>query len=787
MKTVGWMLAIAATYLLTGKLGLLLAIPPGYATAVWPPSGIALGALLLLGPRFWPGVWLGSFLTNVWTSFDSSSGGAIFQSLMLASAIGGGAALQAVVGVWLIRRFVGTPTLLVQEREIFSFLLLAGPLASLVNATVGIGSLWAAGRVPLAGVPYNWWTWWVGDTIGASIFAPLMLMWFGGAAWERRRDVVTLSLAITFVAAVSVFIYTSHLEQQQLEQHFREDANGVTNAVQRRLDLNIELLRSIGGLFAASENVEREEFRAFANTMLVERADLQAVEWAPRISAERRAAFEASIAPLQRQNLGIFERDAGATAAARERTEYFPIEYLEPADNKKSVLGFDVASEKTRRSALERARDSGRIAITAPLNLLQAEDSHDGFLIVLPIYAALSDRATVIERREKLRGFAATAIRASRLVGVALAEQTDANRPYVQIKDAGAGDRADRTVFFNNAPKDQANAGSRRPSFQYDTTLEIAGRIWALEFRPSLEYLTHHTSLLSWMVLAVGMLFSAMVGAGALVITGRTAAVAALVSERTNELAHANERLEQANRVKSEFISTVSHELRTPLTSIRGSLGLINGGAAGVLPDKAQYLLQIAYRNTDRLILLINDILDVERIDSDRLSLDLSTHLLSPLIDQAVESNRGYAQNCNVRFVLHMPLTSVTVKVDANRLLQVMANFLSNAAKFSPPHSVVEIIVSSDERRCRVAVKDRGPGIPQDFQPRIFQRFSQADSSDSRTKGGTGLGLAISKALIEQMGGVIGYDTVPGGGTTFYFELPVYEAVEFRQETAVKS
>jgi PAS domain S-box-containing protein len=229
----------------------------------------------------------------------------------------------------------------------------------------------------------------------------------------------------------------------------------------------------------------------------------------------------------------------------------------------------------------------------------------------------------------------------------------------------------------------------------------------------------------------------------------------------------------ELDRVKSEFIATVSHELRTPLTSIRGSLGLVNGGAAGVLPKEAARLIDVAYRNTDRLTLIVNDILDAERLGCGQMSLELTRHSLAALVEQAVEENRGYSRSYQVRFVILAPLPKVMVMADANRILQVLANFLSNAAKFSPAEATVDIGMAVDGTNVRVSVTDHGPGVPAAFRDRIFERFSQADNSDSRRKGGTGLGLTIAKALIERMQGTIGYTTQAGFGTTFFFDLPV--------------
>jgi len=232
--------------------------------------------------------------------------------------------------------------------------------------------------------------------------------------------------------------------------------------------------------------------------------------------------------------------------------------------------------------------------------------------------------------------------------------------------------------------------------------------------------------------------------------------------------------LKRIDRLKSEFVSTVSHELRTPLTSIRGSLGLISGGIAGPLPDAAMKLVGIAKNNCERLIRLINDILDIEKIESGKMRLDLQPMALMPLLTQAIAANEGYGLANQVSLVLHGDDPDLQVNVEADRLTQVVTNLLSNALKFSPPGGTVEVHVTRAGLGVRVEVRDHGPGIPEEFRTRIFQKFSQADSSDSRQKGGTGLGLNISHALVERMGGSIGFASQLGEGTTFFFELPLW-------------
>jgi PAS domain S-box-containing protein len=235
----------------------------------------------------------------------------------------------------------------------------------------------------------------------------------------------------------------------------------------------------------------------------------------------------------------------------------------------------------------------------------------------------------------------------------------------------------------------------------------------------------------------------------------------------------------QMERLKDEFVSTVSHELRTPLTSIAASLGLLSGATQYNLPATAKRLIAIAHSNSERLVRLINDILDVEKIESGNVSFDLERVEVVTLVEQTIEANRAFADGCGVR--LHLDGSGPReVRADPDRLMQVVTNLLSNAIRFSPRAAEVVVSVVSRSERVRISVRDHGPGIPESFRPHVFERFAQADATAAQPKGGSGLGLSIVKQIVLRLGGEVGFLDAPGGGTIFYVDLPALGTADQR-------
>jgi signal transduction histidine kinase len=234
-----------------------------------------------------------------------------------------------------------------------------------------------------------------------------------------------------------------------------------------------------------------------------------------------------------------------------------------------------------------------------------------------------------------------------------------------------------------------------------------------------------------------------------------------------------HEETRRAYNAKSEFLSTMSHELRTPLTSIKGSVDLANSGKLGEMPTQVSRVLEVAQRNCTRLLSLINEILDLQSVESGNMNFSFEKVDIAEAITEAISDNEPYASRLGVVVKSALPAHPIWVNIDKLRLQQVFSNILSNAAKFSPAGTEVHVSVETGDGKVRVLFADQGAGLSEDDRQKVFDRFSQIDSSDTRKIGGTGLGMHISKRIIDAFGGLITYTKNMGPGTTFIVELPL--------------
>jgi len=710
----------------------------------------------------------------------------------------------------------------------------------------------------------------------ARVDLPQLFNWRNGIAW--------LVLAFTLLGQLLILQQLRANSDRAAEQQFELLVGKVTNAIEQRLIDHEQILFGAAGLFAASGEVSRAQWRAYVERQqLADRyPGIQGVGFSKVVRASEREAHEQSIRAEGFADYRIQPEG--------ERPVYMPIVYLEPFnDRNRAAFGYDMYAEPVRHQAMRQAASTGKSRISGKVVLRQ--ETHGkvqaGVLIYVPLYHPAMPLETAEQRMDALLGFAYSPYRMDDLMeGILGAADLNLSlRIY-----SGPTQQAEQLLFASkeHAPGDAAHS--------QDVQLSIYGGTWTLhmESLPAFESgFSANEGLVAILGAGISLLLFFLISS--LAFRQRRAEIlAGQMTERIREnkraLQLSEERLSLAlkgsndglwdlnlaadtfyasprtwhmlgyqpgelqlstrlweqvlvaedlprtraqlaqtmlsrldqftselrfrhkdgrtvpvlvrgyiqrdalgqplrisgtsmdltehkriEQMKNEFVSTVSHELRTPLTSISGALGLINGGALGEVPPAMQQMLEIAYRNSQRLGHLINDLLDMEKIAAGKMSFDMHEHSLRQLLEEALASNQAFAAQLGVNCVLREAV-DVQVWVDASRLQQVLGNFLSNAIKYTPEGGEVSLHCSvPDATHVRISVTDQGPGIAAEFRARVFEKFAQADASDSRQKGGTGLGLAITKEFIERMGGKVGFDTAEGQGTTFWCELPILE------------
>ena len=652
--------AVALLYFVAAGAGMLVALPPGFISAVWMPAGIALAAVLLYGPWVLPGVFLGSFAANALMP-------AGHPPVAVIAGIATGAALQAWLGAWLVSRGGFRPQL-DRVADVYRLFTLGGLLACTLNALVGTSLLTLVGL----GAPTTffgaWFTWWLGDTLGVLVAAPLCLTLLSPrprpaeanpleyAAWLAVTALVCL---VVFSSAVALpFVLVPLLVWAALRFGARETAGGL--AVVALLAV-VETTRGGGPFVRASVTESLLSLDAFLAAMAVPTLVLVAA------LAERR----------------MVEEDLRRSARLLDSV----------VDNIPDMVFVKEAAE-LRFALLNRAGER-LLGLSAPAML--GKNDRDFFPPEQAEFFIAKDRETLRENH------------------------------LVEI-----------------------------PEEPIDTP---AGQRWL------------HTRKVPILDAAGAPLYLLGISNDITELKAAQAEIEALTSRlatQVEELEAAYARLQELDRLKSNFVNSVSHELRTPLTSIMGYSEFLEDEIGGTLaPEQQKFVAQIQ-AGTQRLQRLVDDLLDFARIDAGTFTLRIAEADFCARAREVAASVQPQMEGAHLTLAVACE-GPLLLAMDPQRIGQVLINLLSNALKFTPEGGRITVRARPEAGGVRCEVTDTGVGIAADDLPKLFQRFSQLPGSQA---GGTGLGLSICKALVEAHGGTIGVESEPGRGSTFWFTLP---------------
>lgn len=521
-------LALVLIYIITGKLGLMLAVPPGYASAIFPPAGIAIAVTYIAGRRMLPAIFLGSFILNLWIGYTTQ-----FSLLGLAAAflIAAASVIQAWAGGWWLQRKIAYPTTLDAPRQVITFLLYA-PVICLVSASLSVASLLALGMLDWNELPASWLSWWVGDFLGLMVMLPLTLVMFGQPRklWKKRLYTVALPMLLLFALLVLAYVTASKWERKESLTEFDGLASQLSEQLRTRFESQEAVLAQISALFTYQQSdVSKQDFSNFVKVTLDKYPMIYSIEWVPKVRHIKRDSF---VAQMQQDFPGynILEPDAANQwHTAKDRSYYFPLTYIEPATAQtQRIIGFDMAALDDRKITLLQAFKQNGAVVTAPVKLYLYSGRETGLLLMYPVHG------------HSLDGVVQTVLVARDFFGGLFAGSRDLIHARLTEQESG------KTVYVSGA--------EQPPEVAFTREFRFGNKHYRLDMSPSKAYFSQHRGWQSWSMLVVGIFCTGLVGAILLIGTGYTARVLALVDEKTLALKESSARFQEITDTLGEGI-----------------------------------------------------------------------------------------------------------------------------------------------------------------------------------------------------------------------------------------
>ncbi len=555
-KSARAILLLAIAYAVLGKLSMLLALPPGYASAIFPSAGIALAAVIVGGNRLLPGVALGALALNLMQGWQNPAV-PFMPTLMAALIVASGSTLQAWVGSMLMLRWLRPA--LETGRDVLVFLLLA-PLICLISASIAISAFLWLGIMSPDVVPANWLTWWVGDAVGVLLGAPLAWLVIGRPRrlWRRRRWLLSLPLGVASAAFIMIYVMVSQWETDQQLQAFRLKAQQVGEMLQQQFSEHERILYTLAQLFNQRQSVSSAEFGEIARSYLSQRPELQSIFWMPRVNASERQAFERWAKQHVAADYVIRQRSRIEPPAASQPQSY-PITFIEPIAGNQHTLGIDMVSEPLRADAIRRAIERGRPSATAALTLMQKKGSKKGILLTQAVHSRAQDGAPA---------------------PLGMLSVTLLIEPYLQhsLKQADFSEFPvrfeDVTVPGQPSVIIDAIARAIEPG-DFQRQLALGGRTYQLTLAPSAAYLAAHRGWQSWAVLAGGLMLTGLLGAFLLLMSGQRLQMERLMLDRTRKLQQRDAKLAAILDQAVDAILSIDHH--GTVLSVNGAAGNLFG------------------------------------------------------------------------------------------------------------------------------------------------------------------------------------------------------------------
>lgn len=749
---------LAISYAIIGKLSLLLAIPPGFASPVWPPSGVALGLILLWGYRYWPGILLGSMTINIWVSQE------VYTNLIaLANGVGIalGASLQAVVSKWLIERITAPPWKLEDSKQITAIVIIGGPICCVISAAIGNTVLLVNGVIPTDAWFPAWLTWWIGDSIGVMACTPILLALLAGSLSKARKLVVTTPLVAILITVIYLFFSAQRWEQEKINNQVIRTMEQSVEHIQDDLNSYMLSLFALAKFYQSSDFVSRKSFQQYTEDFVKRSPGIQALEWVPIVPEQKRASLTHSARAEGIENFNFLEYDPRSQhmITAKFRKTYYPVFYIEPLKANESALGYDLGSNPRRLKAIQKAMNSHQAVATEKIILVQSETPESAFLV----FQSIIKEAVV-------KGFALGVFKVKPLIDKVKSQFKKLDVSLIMQ------DENYETLYQVGKINTQEQEGkSISTVFNLHRTVNIADRQWRIHFQFKPQINLEHRFWPIWSLIVGGFLIIGMLSYVLLIIIGQAEITEREVKRRTTELetskrtlGEQTNALEKSNQALEDFAYIASHDLKEPLRGVSNYCHFIIEDYQDKLDQRGTEMLENISTLTKKMESFINDLLKYSR--------------LGHMEDEIVETDVGKVLNeiiGNLKHITKQPHVNIiveqslpTIYCNKVKIMEVFSNLIINAIKYNDNDNI-KITIGCDINQPSPVffVRDNGIGIPEHFQSKIFKIFQRLHTEEEYG-GGAGAGLSIVKKIVELYQGTIWVKSQPNRGSTFYFTLP---------------
>lgn len=609
---------------------------------------------------------------------------------------------------------------------------------------------------------------------------------------NKKARHLTLLMIFSLGCFLSILLFygSYNSEEGRLRSLFEKAAAYRVRYIEDIVKDNLSALESFADLYASSKEVERDEFDKFAQRLFLHYPYAFEFRWIVRISDSERMAFEDT---ARKEGLADFKikelDDSGRLLPAGRKNEYFSIYYLTPSKrynyDHSSLLGLDTASIAERWQAMQIARDTASLAATGEIKHIGEPQIKTSSRVFIPIYRNDFPNDSLDERRQNLTGFISMVYRIDEMVEGALYGIPEEGI-NIAIYDVFEGEK--KLLYFHsfNGKQPPENKGPIDTVLVWNDSFKVADRQWNVVCTATPDFLAGHRIILPWIILTGGFIVTLLLVLYLKNIIGRSKTIELLVNERTEQLKQANEgikllykeleekneELKKLDQLKSDFVSIVSHELRTPLSIMKEGVSLVLDKLTGEINEKTEKTLRMVFTNIIRLNKIINDILDVSKIEAGRIQLKKTLADIAFVVRDTAEKWKIEMEKKQQKLLLEVGQFRINMYFDVDSIIQVLSNLISNAVKYTPEKGWIKVGLIDKKDEVEIYICDNGIGISEEDLPKVFGKFQQFSRTAGAGAKGTGLGLAISKELVEMHEGVIRVETKLGAGSKFIFLLP---------------